>query len=448
MTMRWLRGSPRTQSGTGQAFGAALAKLTPHLPALLGMDRPKTYLLLVQNNHELRGTGGFIAAIGRVTLDKGSVAELDFSDSYEFYDPANDYPPAPSPLRKYMNIPVLLLRDANWSPDLPTAAQLIETLYLREGAEAIDGIITVDLDAVRHLVSGMEPLEVEGIAEPITTANVEEQIVKLYDRPVEGGEVSANMGEWWSNRKNFIPAMAKTILRRVEARDLNLLAMVGALQNALADRSVQVWMKDPAIQSILNEAGWGGALLPQKGADFLAVVDSNVGYNKVDAALQRVVDYGVTWPDGVGERALATLTLTYTHPIDAEDPGCPVAARYGDSYSAMIERCYFDYLRVYVPGGSKLVTAEGVVPDSVSVRRGEHGTQVLTGYFTVEPNQSHQVRLTYRLPPGVTPDNYRLLLQRQSGTGPLPIRLAVAGETLETTLAAGMLDRQPGAPEK
>ena len=164
--------------------------------------------------------------------------------------------------------------------------------------------------------------------------------------------------------------------------------------------------------------------------------------------MQRAVDYAVTWPDGPGEPALATLTLTYTHPVDAEDPGCPTGTRYGDGYGAMVERCYFDYLRVYVPGGSKLVAADGVAPDSISVRRGEHGTQVLTGYFTVEPKQSHQVRLTYRLPPAITPDTYRLIVQRQSGTGPLPIRLAAADETLATTLEEGTLDWQPGTLEK
>jgi hypothetical protein len=437
-----VRSAPQ-QSGTDQSFGAVLARLAPHLAALLGMDRPRTYLLLVQNNHELRGTGGFIAAVGRITVDKGRVTDLDFADSYEFYSSDKTYPPPPPPLLKYMGIEMLLPRDANWSPDLPTAAQLFEFLYLRERGGAIDGIVTVDLNAVRHVVEGLEPLEVAGLADPITSANVEEQIIQLYDSPTEGGDVATDLGEWWSNRKNFIPAMAKSILQRVEDRDINLIAMVAAMQNALSDRSVQVWMKDPAIQSIFNQAGWGGALRPEQGADFLAVVDSNVGYNKVDAALQRGADYAVTWPDGADEAALATLTLTYTHPVDAEDPGCPAGTRYGASYEDMVERCYFDFVRVYVPGGSELVAAEGVVPDSIAVRRGERGTRVLTGYFTVEPRQSHQVRFTYRLPPDITPEAYRLIVQRQSGTGPLPLRLTAVGETAVTTLVEGMLDWRP-----
>ena len=42
--------------------------LLPDLPNLLGFNRPQTYLLLAQNNDELRATGGFITAIGLVGL--------------------------------------------------------------------------------------------------------------------------------------------------------------------------------------------------------------------------------------------------------------------------------------------------------------------------------------------------------------------------------------------
>ena len=50
----------------GEDFLAEVAtRLGPEMPALLGMDGPMHYLVLVQNNHELRATGGFIAAIVR-----------------------------------------------------------------------------------------------------------------------------------------------------------------------------------------------------------------------------------------------------------------------------------------------------------------------------------------------------------------------------------------------
>ncbi|MFM7172094.1 MAG: DUF4012 domain-containing protein, partial [Caldilinea sp.] len=70
-------------------------QLGPELPRLLGMEQPQSYLVLVQNNHELRGTGGFISAVGRLTLDRGKVTDLDFVDSYALYRSDGLYPPPP-----------------------------------------------------------------------------------------------------------------------------------------------------------------------------------------------------------------------------------------------------------------------------------------------------------------------------------------------------------------
>ncbi len=62
--------------------------------------------------------------------------------------------------------------------------------------------------------------------------------------------------------------------------------------------------------------------------------------------------------------------------------------RYGDNYDDMTRRCYFNYVRLYVPAGSELVSAEGVDPASVSAGPGENGTQALVGYFEMLPGAS------------------------------------------------------------
>ncbi len=77
-------------------------RAAPSLPAILGMNGPVTYLILFQNNHELRGTGGFISAVGELTVEQAKIAELDISDSYDFYNPALAYPVAPQPMQAYM----------------------------------------------------------------------------------------------------------------------------------------------------------------------------------------------------------------------------------------------------------------------------------------------------------------------------------------------------------
>ncbi|MCB0107011.1 MAG: DUF4012 domain-containing protein, partial [Caldilineaceae bacterium] len=59
--------------------------LLPQLPELTGVHGPRTYLLVVQNSDELRATGGFISALGVITLEQGRLANLEFVDSYRLY---------------------------------------------------------------------------------------------------------------------------------------------------------------------------------------------------------------------------------------------------------------------------------------------------------------------------------------------------------------------------
>lgn len=74
------------QQGTSLVKLAQVAlQLGPQMPWLLGMDEPRHYLVMVQNNHELRATGGFISSIGLLTLEQGKISNLEFADSYEFY---------------------------------------------------------------------------------------------------------------------------------------------------------------------------------------------------------------------------------------------------------------------------------------------------------------------------------------------------------------------------
>lgn len=420
-----------------------IRQLGPELPRLLGMDRPKTYLVLVQNNHELRATGGFIAAVGRVTLDKGKIAELEFVDSYAIFRQGVRYPPPPAPMERYMNIPMLVMRDANWSPDFPTSARVAQTIYKSDTGVHVDGILTIDLNAVKRIFSALGEIEIEGFDEPITGENVEAQIVQLWERPTESqvavGEAQGqDFSEWWSKRKDFIPRLAAAVIDRLESGQVNILRLAPAVLQALDERSIQIWLENPNAAAVMHAQGWDGALRPAEDSDFLAVVDTNMGYNKADAAIQRSLDYRVEWPEEVGELARATLTLTYTHTVDGKDPGCDLTPRYGDSYADLIERCYFDYVRIYVPRGSELIEATGVEPDSVEAHRGERRTQVFTGYFILPPGEQHTVTFTYALPPTLTPDAYRLVLQRQSGTQPLPITVTVGDATRSALVSDGL----------
>jgi hypothetical protein len=204
--------------------------------------------------------------------------------------------------------------------------------------------------------------------------------------------------------------------------DLKPAALAQALLAMLEGRHLQIAVDEPTLSTLLAERGWDGALQPRAGDDFLAVVDSNVGFNKANAAVKQELAYRV------GEESTgieATLTLTYTHTapaLPASEP-CDRAPRYGRSYDDLIQRCYWDYLRVYAPAGSELLAADGL--KHAVAEPGEQGTTVMAGDFVLRPSEQHTVTLRYRLPfdAGTTP--YRLDVRKQAGTPAWPLFVAI-----------------------
>ncbi len=427
-------------------------EIAPSLPALLGFDRPATYLLLVQNNHELRATGGFITAAGTLTLDRGVPTELSFSDSHHIFREENEYSWAPEPMREHMGIELLLLRDANWSPHFPASAALASTIYAQDTGVQVDGVVTVDLRAVQLLVGALGQIQVEGVEYPITAENIEDQIKLFFDQPIEAEEFAdierkdqENVDEWiawWRQRKDFIPTLAGEALRRLESGDVSYPLVLANVLQALDEGAIQVWMKNGEVASQLAATGWDGGIAYNPDADYVYYTDTNMGYNKVDSVLERTLDYHVDWPEGDGP-ATATATMTYRHPVAVEGHICDQSPRYGASYDEMAARCYFDYVRLHVPGGSRLLNVTGLEADSIRSARGEKGTERFGGYFVMPPGNEHTVSFTYELPERITPENYALTIQRQSGTNALPVTVNVAPHELSTTLATRELAWTP-----
>lgn len=417
--------------------GSALARLAPEL---LGVEGARTYLLLAQNSDELRATGGFISGAGLVQVDQGQLGELDFTDSYTIFNPDIDHPLAPPDLEQAMDAQILLFRDANWSADYPTSARVAQALYQLDAGAATDGVVAFDLEATQRIVAALEPLTLPGYPEPITAANVLTAMRQIWADPLatENTVAEAGKSDWWLYRKDFMGDLAGAARARLESGQVDFGQLARALYTSLQEKHVLVTVNDPATATLLAEAGWSGAVTPGDG-DYLLVVDSNVGWNKVNSLVQRTTNYSVA-PQADGS-LLADLELVYRHQGEASDQPCEHVARYGDSYEEMMRRCYFNYIRVLVPAGAELLSAEGFEQDQVTVKSGERDTTQLAGSLITPSGATRSVRLSYRLPSGLLSDDvYRLRVQKQPGTPALPVKvtlLAPPGEVWQPVAPGG-----------
>lgn len=391
------------------------------LPELLGAGDPRSYLLLAQNNQELRATGGFISGVGRITVDGGEITSLNFQDSYSVDDLAQPHPPAPDPLRRHMGAGMLLLRDANWWPDFAVSARTVAGLYRQDQGHDVDGVIAVDLSALRLLLEATGPIEIPGYDQPVSSANLQSMLAAYWEAPLLGAPGKEGT-DWWLHRKDLAGDLLSALVQRLmtQAGTGELIALSRAAGRAFQERHIAAYVNNSAAQEALVSLGWAGTLPPADG-DYLMIVDSNVGFNKANPNVEQTANYEVSL-DG-NDQATATLTLTYRHRVERPAPACVHESRYGDSYEDLLERCYWDYVRVYVPAGSEVLEVAGA--DEPAQVYEESGRTVVATSLLLQTGESRRIEIRYRphLPPGM--NGYTLLVQKQPGAEAMALRISV-----------------------
>lgn len=398
---------------TLNAWTGALA-LVQHAPSLFGDDAQRNYLLLAQNSDEIRGSGGFISGAGILAVKKGDIAIKDFGDAYKVDNLRVAHPPPPGALQKYMSAPQWFIRDVGWYPNFPTTADVARSIYKLDRGVNPDGVIAVDLRFVPILLNAFPNAKLDGVA--ITPENVISE-VKASWSPPPTGPVPA---DWWKNRKDFMGVLFTTLMGRIKGGQFGRTDLVHALYDGLRSHSIQLYFADPDVQDIVEKANWAGAVSPGQG-DYLEVVDSNLGYNKVNAIVTRAMTYTVAL-EPKGSRA--TVDLAYKNPALKTGEACDHRPYYGKDYDDLEQRCYWNYVRVLAPSDSQLSRTQGVqdggVADDVT------NVAVFQGFLLVDRGETGVVQFSYRLPTSIWQDHvYSLKLQKQAGTNGSPVRVRV-----------------------
>lgn len=383
-----------------------MSKLVPLanlLPTLGGYPRESNFLILLQNNDELRPTGGFIGVFGLARIKNGEILSLLTNDSYHLDMPAigkwKKEPPVP--IKKYLKVDNWYLRDANWVPDWPLAAQKINEIYTGESlaigqaAPNFTSIMAVNPAFISNLLRLVGPINIKG--ENYTPENFQE----LLQYNVEVAYKDRNISSW--DRKDVI----NELLAELKSRLFNLPAgdwikLSNIINQDIAEKNIQLYFANTSLQDLAKELGASGEV-KQTTSDYLMVVDANLAAFKSDAVVKKTITYSASERNG---NLSASLVLNYRHEGD---------------FNWRTTR-YRSYTRVYVPFGSKLITSSGLdqsTMDWVSLDDPILNKTIFGFFFTVEPGTEREITLHYSLPDSINKqinDNtYNLLIQKQSG---------------------------------
>ncbi len=133
-------------------------------PELTGFDNEsRNYLIVFQNDYELRPTGGFVTAYGILSFENGKYKDLDINDIYTLSEPSPNLKP-PYPMEKFLKgdfdeFP-LYFRDANYSADFPTSTKrLIDIFHENKPTTRIDGVVSVNFSFIEGLAKVLDGIE-------------------------------------------------------------------------------------------------------------------------------------------------------------------------------------------------------------------------------------------------------------------------------------------------
>ena len=152
------------------------------LPAMLGASSSQNYLLIFQNNAEIRATGGLPGAVSLVHADSGAVSMTRqvAANTFGFTDKPV-LPLTPAEREIYGDIVGTFFLDANLQPDFPRASDLWRARWEQVHPEQIDGVLAIDPVAISYVLGATGPIQVDGVT--LTQDNaVDELLHEVYLR--------------------------------------------------------------------------------------------------------------------------------------------------------------------------------------------------------------------------------------------------------------------------
>lgn len=241
------------------SFARAAAALDG-LVTVLGGDGPVRLLVLLENNAELRGTGGVVTVFAQATAEDGRLDIGAFSDVRDVADePAQAVPvPAPADYRdlygRFLANSTLWV-NAGMTPDLPTASQVLADVAAASGLPRPDAVLWFDIRAIEAVLRATGPAELPDGTQ-LTADNAAEQLlVEAYRRAPDTRE---GQGE----RRAALRGAADAVLGQVlggQGSPPSVTALGRELSAAAAGRHVAVWSADPAAQRALVTGGVAGS---------------------------------------------------------------------------------------------------------------------------------------------------------------------------------------------
>jgi hypothetical protein len=340
----------------------------------------KTYLVILQDNDEIRGTGGLMDVLGLVTVHDGAIASLQYqyvvSDQRSTWNPIVNLD-GPESFTKFFGVDAAALSDSNVQYDFASFAPKMESDFYNATGQRVDGIIALDFTAVEAIMNVTGPITVSG--EVITSKNVVDRL--HYDSVTAGTSLTSLLS-------TFTFDLGGLIRDSSVPEKLELYTTLQTLENeghVLLYPDQGFWFRSAS----------GTSALPK--TDFISVVDTTLGTGKADFGVNRTIDDQVQLL--ANGSAVSNLTLTYTN---------------GNWWE------YDVFSTTLVPPGAELISVHNDTGAFIGTEvTNADGFTAFSSRLLVAANGTGSVTYTYTIPNVVSGsgigNHYDLYIRKQEG---------------------------------
>ncbi len=396
---------------------------------ILGGNGPRKYLFLFQNNQEMRPTGGFIGTYAILDIFNGRVRNFYVDGIFNPDGQLRERVVPPGPIQKIsVN---WSLHDSNWFPDFPKSAEKACWFYEKTGGPTVDGVITMTPTVMQKLLEITGPIEMPEYEVTIDKDNFLETVQN---------EVEVDYDKELNQPKKILADLAPKILDRIfNAQSFSDIAKTtDTMLESLDEKHILIYSKNFEIEKLLRNLGWSGEVLDSQ-KDYLSIINTNINGYKTDGVVDETISHQAEI-QGDGS-IIDTVKITRRH-------------NGGNTPYDWWNRVNADYMRIYVPEGSELVSVQGqtreanfppldyatlgykndpqlkmeedsgrIDEESGTKIYSDSGKTVFANWLYVSPQETAEITYKYLLPFKIrtdpktkSVDTYSVVYQKQSGS--------------------------------
>lgn len=382
----------------------------------------KDYLLLFQNNMELRATGGFIGSVGFLTLNNGRLENLEISDVYTIDGQLKGHVEPPPEIRKHFSQPNYFFRDSNFDPDFASTAIQAEWFLDKSIGRHVDGVIGINLFLIEDLLKAVGPVTLPDFnREVITSDNLFVKAQVFINQDFFAGS---------TQKKDFLSSVATEIQKKLMSPDISYLKILILFTKSLEEKNLIFYFNDPELQKDFENLGWAGRIFNVRCInvsekcfpDYLSIIESNFGINKANYFVSK----SITISKNIASNGALTTDLTLNYSNQSRE-------------NLLQGGEYTNYLRLFLPKSISFISAsyndENLLTTNFDISSYQNDKVVYGILLKVPQNSIKKFKFTYSLSLQLTQSDkfYQFYFQKQPGDKVSSLNLDFTSPTMEMT---------------